>query len=168
VTDADRDRLARVGLGQMSEPGDVHVARLVGDLGASAALEAVVGGDAKLWSLDRLADRLARLDPVQALDRAERAGARFVVPGDLGWPTQLWDLTGAADTGGAPTVPPLGLWVRGVGLPVDRGSVGLRSALVRSAAVVGSRAASAYGTRVASELAAGLADRGWAVVSGGA
>ena len=34
--------------------------------------------------------------------------------------------------------------------------------------VVGSRAATAYGTHVAAELGAGLADAGWAVVSGGA
>jgi DNA processing protein len=40
--------------------------------------------------------------------------------------------------------------------------------VLRSAAVVGSRAASAYGVRVAVELAAGLADRGWSTVSGAA
>jgi DNA processing protein len=38
----------------------------------------------------------------------------------------------------------------------------------RSVAIVGSRASTAYGEHVAGELAAGLGERGWAVVSGGA
>ena len=54
--------------------------------------------------------------------------------------------------------PPYCLWVRGGGL--DR--------LGRSVAIVGSRAATAYGERVAEELGAGLAERGFTVVSGAA
>ena len=38
----------------------------------------------------------------------------------------------------------------------------------RSVSVVGSRAATGYGSHVAGEIAADLAERGWAVVSGGA
>jgi DNA processing protein len=49
-----------------------------------------------------------------------------------------------------------------------RGQADLRYACLRSVSVVGSRAASAYGTHVATELAAGIAERGWNAVSGGA
>ena len=52
------------------------------------------------------------------------------------------------------------LWVRG-----DRP---LADAFARSVAVVGARAATSYGNHVATELAYGLANRGWTVVSGGA
>ena len=55
---------------------------------------------------------------------------------------------------------PLALWVRG--------EVPLADTLERSVAVVGARAATAYGGHVASELGYGLAGRGWTVVSGGA
>src|SRR5690606_18911286 len=58
------------------------------------------------------------------------------------------------------TYPPLCLWLRG---PWP-----LAEALDRSIAVVGARAATGYGEHVAAELAYGVADRGWTVVSGGA
>ena len=55
---------------------------------------------------------------------------------------------------------PYALWLRG--------SADLRFSCVRSVAIVGSRAATAYGSYVAAEFAASVAARGWAVVSGGA
>ena len=57
-------------------------------------------------------------------------------------------------------MPPIALWVRGT---ADLGAVA-----ARSVSVIGSRAATPYGTFVAGELGHGLADRGWTVVSGGA
>lgn len=78
------------------------------------------------------------------------ADARFVIPGDLEWPQQLNDLQ----------APPIGLYVRG--------EADLRMLALSSIAIVGSRAASAYGVRVASDLAADLAERGWSIVSGAA
>lgn len=76
--------------------------------------------------------------------------ARFVIPGDSEWPTQLNDLA----------TPPLGLYVRG--------DADLRMLALSSVAIVGSRAASPYGLRVASDLAADLCDRGWSIISGAA
>jgi DNA processing protein len=102
-------------------------------------------------ALARWAPRLADLDPGRVLDRADRLDARVVVPGDAEWPTGLDDLGGSA---------PLCLWVRG---PVD-----LAAAVRRSVALVGARAATAYGEHVAADLAAGLAEAGCTVVSGGA
>ena len=99
-------------------------------------------------------------DPADLLDAATAAGVRLVVPGDLEWPSQLEQLDLPAGGGQRASCPPLGLWVHG--------AADLRRTVLRSAAVVGSRAATAYGTRVAGELAGGLADRDWAVVSGAA
>ena len=76
---------------------------------------------------------------------------RFVCPGDAEWPGQLDDLGDAR---------PLGLWVRG--------RPSLRMWALRSVAVVGARACTEYGAHMAATLAAGLAERGWVVVSGGA
>ena len=56
--------------------------------------------------------------------------------------------------------PPLALWVTG--------PARLDEVADRAAAIVGTRAATAYGEHVAAELAAGLAERDVAVVSGGA
>ena len=81
----------------------------------------------------------------------ERAGIRLLCPGDPGWPGQL-DVLGDAR--------PYALWVRG--------AADLRFACLRSVSVVGTRAATPYGEHVAATLAAGLAERGWTVVSGGA
>jgi DNA processing protein len=52
------------------------------------------------------------------------------------------------------------LWVRG--------SADLRFTCLRSVSVVGARAATGYGRHVATEMAAALAERGYAVISGGA
>ncbi|MFD7975919.1 DNA-processing protein DprA [Streptomyces sp. NPDC059071] len=89
--------------------------------------------------------------PERDLDHATRLGARFLIPGDTEWPTQLDDL---GDTR------PIGLWVRG---PAD-----LRTWALRSVAVVGARACTPYGAHTAATLAVGLAERGWVVVSGAA
>jgi DNA processing protein len=80
-----------------------------------------------------------------------RAGIRLTFPGDPEWPGQLDDLGDAR---------PYALWLRG--------TADLRFSCLRSVAIVGSRAATAYGCYVASEFAASMAARGWAVISGGA
>ena len=72
-------------------------------------------------------------------------------PGDPEWPGQLADLGDDQ---------PYALWLRG--------SADLRFSCLRSVAIVGARAATAYGSYVAAEFAASVAARGWAVVSGGA
>ncbi len=104
------------------------------------------------------ADRMAALrtrarqaDPAHDLTTAASIGARFVIPGDAEWPSQLDDLAAAR---------PLGLWVRG--------APNLRHWALRSVAVVGARNCTPYGAHTATNLAAGLAERGWVVVSGAA
>ncbi len=96
--------------------------------------------------------------PVRDLERAQRLGIRFVVPGDDEWPTQVDQLL-AAETLHERGGPPLGLWVRGP-MRLDE--------LQPSVAVVGSRSATSYGTTVAGEIAAVVARAGYPVVSGAA
>ena len=54
---------------------------------------------------------------------------------------------------------PYAVWARGSDL---------RSCCAQAVSVVGSRAATAYGTHIATEIAADLAERGWAIISGAA
>jgi DNA processing protein len=96
----------------------------------------------------RYRPRVAHLDPERDLLGVERVGGRVVLPSDDEWPATL-DLLRA---------PPPCLWVRG--------PARLDEVLPRSAAVVGARAATAYGEHVATELSCGLVERGFAVVSG--
>jgi DNA processing protein len=144
------ERAARAALTRLAEPGDAWLGRAVAGLGAAEVLDRVrtprAGED------ERLSHYRVRLPAVAAdLDLATRAGARVVVPGDGEWPGALDDLGERA---------PIALWVAGDGHLAD--------AARRSVSVVGARACTAYGEHVAGELAAGLGDRGWTVVSGGA
>ncbi len=152
------ERLARAGLSRLTEPGDVRVARAVGQAGATTLLAELLAAQGR-DSLDLdVGARLGRFDPERELADAARQGIRFVVPGDDEWPTRLDDLAHAStvqDMGG----PPLGLWVRG---PLRLDTV------ADSVAVVGSRSATTYGEGVARELGAGLARAGMTVVSGAA
>jgi DNA processing protein len=169
----DEERFARAVLGRLAEPGRLDLWLLVHEVGAVEALQRIRAGAVASRLLDVLAPRLAAVDAAgetaRALDRCARLGGRLVVPGDAEWPEQaLHGLVLLAarrvrdpDTRqDADVAPPLALWVRG-GRQLDQ-------ALARSVAVVGARAATGYGAHVAAELGYGLADRGWAVVSGGA
>jgi DNA processing protein len=146
----------------IAEGGDRVAGALVGALGPVEALRLVLadgdGRDASGVGAKEWADAQARWRPrfvQEEIDRpfdvARRNGVGLVVPGEPWWPAQLDDL-------GAHT--PLCLWVRG-----DRAVLRL---LDPSVALVGARAATGYGEHVAREVAAELAGRGIAVVSGAA
>jgi DNA processing protein len=153
------ERLARVALNALAEPGDPRFARLVAELGPEK-LYAHLRADVDLDGLrSQTAARLAGLDPALLLEQAERLGVRFVVPGDEEWPAPLDDLARIDPLNGM-VGPPLGLWVRG--------PVGIADAVRDSVAVVGSRSATTYGTQVAADLAAHLAAGSTAIVSGAA
>lgn len=145
---ARSERYARAAWSRLAEPADPVAARLVAQLGAVDALDAVVTGGPAV--LDRFQPRLRRLDLERDLELAEKVGARVVCPGDEDWPAGLDDLA----------APPLCLWVRG--------SLALSEICRRSVSVVGARAATAYGESTAAEIAAGVAERGFTVVSGAA
>jgi DNA processing protein len=166
---SDADRTARVALTWLAEPGNRAVWSLVQEHGAPATLDRLVRGDVQDAALHAsVLARAADFDPCRmaeaTLERARRLGARIVVPADDEWPARVDTLaTLELDAPGRINVdvrPPLCLWVRG-GWPVGE-------TLDRSVAVVGARAATSYGTHVTTELAFGLAENGWTVVSGGA
>ncbi len=91
----------------------------------------------------------------------ERLGGRLVTAADAEWPLLAFTAFAGVDTKERPAAhPPLALWVTG--------PARLDEVAERAAAIVGTRAATAYGEHVAAELAAGLAERDVAVVSGGA
>jgi DNA processing protein len=154
------DRLARVTLSKTIEPGDLRVTGLVSDLGAGKVLDYLeaAGEVENHWGFP-LGQELGRVDPERVLEQAADQGIRFIVPGDSEWPTQLGALrnTGALhDRGGEP----VGLWIRGAH------AYDLRPPAGWAVAVVGSRAATSYGTEQAAELSRGLAAMGHTVVSG--
>ncbi|WP_194949051.1 DNA-processing protein DprA [Actinomyces trachealis] len=135
----------------------------------------------------RWAPRLHGLEPERDLEVLEHLGGSLVLPGDAWWPQGLDELE----------APPVCLWVRGdPALLVSQAQAGqetdapnvqelsslpgelahrFREQLVsagpgcgHAVALVGARAATSYGERVAMELGAGLAAHGCVVVSGGA
>jgi DNA processing protein len=161
--------LATALLGFAAEPGDGVLGRLIGALGAVAAADLLlddidapglverVAESAEPFDEREAASGLERWRPrldhslfVRSLGQAARVGARLLVPGDRLWPAGVDELGRHA---------PVTLWVRG-----------RPEALVESPsiALVGARAATAYGEHVALESSAGLVDRGFTVVSGGA
>ncbi|MFF5085440.1 DNA-processing protein DprA [Actinoplanes sp. NPDC000266] len=164
------DRVARAALSFLAEPGDQALWEMVQAGGAEQALQRLLHDDIADPALRRSVNAAltAGGDPRPhaevTLGLAERGGARLVVPADQEWPERIGDLARlASDLPGRRDrhlMPPLGLWVRG--------DWPLGEVLRRSVAVVGARAATPYGVHVASQMAAGLAGRGWTVVTGGA
>jgi DNA processing protein len=165
MTATTGDRQARVALSFLADPGDLALGALLRSLSPAEVLAAVSGGprDREVLAaghpmvpslrraVKRWAARLVLLPSPELLAAWRAAGMRALCPGDTEWPTQLDELGDAR---------PLLLWVRG--------SANLRYACLQSVSVVGARAATGYGSHVATEMAAALAERDWAVVSGGA
>lgn len=152
------ERLARVVLSRVGEPGDPRLCRLSAELGGERLLHELLHDAGDPVTRGDLGERLAGVDPHRELEQAARLGVRFVIPGDDEWPRQLDDLAGGRplhDRGGTP----VGLWVRGP-MRLDRLGDGV--------AVVGSRSATTYGDAVAVDLAAAVARTGRPVVSGAA
>ena len=174
--DVDREAqeqiFARASWTGIAEPGDRMAGVLLAALGAPEALRLVLAEPTPQLLLDRLreagADTVTQEEATHALERwaprvaspaaavlalrqAARVDARLLVPGDELWPTGLDDLEQHA---------PPALWVRGTDAAL--------AALSRSIALVGARAATGYGEHVTMEAAAGLVDRGYAIVSGAA
>ncbi|MCF6744956.1 DNA-protecting protein DprA [Blastococcus sp. KM273128] len=164
-------RRARAWLSRAVEPGTVDLWRFVADVGPVEAVRRLRAGSAPPGIRSLVGARAEGDATLADLRRAERCGARLLVPEDDEWPAyRLHALTVAVaeepvhrrdqtDRTRA-LVPPLALWVRG--------AARLDELAERSVAVVGARASSAYGEHVAGELGHQLGERGWTVVSGGA
>ena len=155
--DATDPRLASAAWSRIAEPPDAAAGALVDSLGAVEALgwltsvaagRVSAGGPERERAVAGWAPRLENLDIRRELDTLHRLGGHLILPGDPGWPVSLDDLG---------VKRPFALWVRGGAV------IG-----TRAVAVVGARAATTYGQTVAAEIAAGLAEAGATVVSGGA
>ncbi|MBM6404746.1 DNA-protecting protein DprA [Phycicoccus sp. CSK15P-2] len=144
----DDDRWARAALSFLVEPRNGVIRDLLAEHGGAGALAAL--RERRAGSAAELYVRLPRLDLDGLVADVARIGAQVLVPGDDRWPPGLDRLKH----------PPYCLFVGG--------EADLASLTARSVSVVGSRAATAYGRRVAAELGEELGERGWTVVSGAA
>ncbi len=161
----DGDRLARIALSRVVEPGSRAVARALTRMSATEVWEDLRRGvaleDLGQQALEGITGRALGYDPQRDLERVQALGGRVVVPGDEEWPDGCdWPIDAMAASDVREMAPPWALYVRGPHL--------LGQTVSRSVAIVGARAATAYGNHVAGELAFALAEAGVAVVSGGA
>ncbi|EFG73920.1 DNA protecting protein DprA, partial [Mycobacterium parascrofulaceum ATCC BAA-614] len=146
-------------LSRVAEPPCAELAILVRRVGPVEAAERVRHGLVD-DDLARLTEARRGIDCAAAdLELLARRGGRLVTPDDDEWPLLAFAAFANASVkarAGAPMV----LWAQG--------PARLDEVAQRAAAVVGTRAATSYGEQVAEDLAAGLAQREVAVVSGGA
>ena len=174
MTVPDDVLVARAYLARVAEAGSMVMAAFVEEHGPVESARLVRAADVPPAIAAATEARRSSADGESDLAAADRHRIRFVVPESLEWPhfafaplyvaqARRWQayLGGAraARYGGEPTVP-LGLWVDGA-LPVAELGV-------RSVALVGARAATAYGEQCAADFAYGLARSEVTVVSGGA
>jgi DNA processing protein len=139
MSTADDDaRAATAALSIAGEPDDPAFRAAYDAVGALDLLESLRVGTPP-ERLRVFARRARDVDGDRVLADAARRGVRLVLPGDDEWPTRLADL----DT--HRMAAPRWLWARG---PAH-----LARTTQRSVAIVGSRAATAYGEHVATDLA---------------
>jgi DNA processing protein len=148
-------------LSRVAEAPCAELAEFVGRVGPVEAAQRVRAG-AVDSEVARRTEARRDIDCATAdLEMLRMRGGRLVTPDDDEWPTLAF-----AAFGGAPVRDkqqgraPLALWVVG--------SPRLDEFTERAAAIVGTRACTAYGEHVAGDLSAGLAESGVTVVSGGA
>lgn len=148
-------------LARVAEPPCPPLADLVRRVGPVDAAELIRRG--------RVDDALAQhTDARRGIDRADadlellaRRGGRLITAADDEWPLLAFaGFNGVAARTKPQCRPPLVLWALG---PQH-----LDETAHRAVAVVGTRAPTAYGEQVSADLAAGLTERGVAVVSGAA
>ncbi|WP_040510587.1 DNA-processing protein DprA [Gordonia soli] len=162
MTSSTEEQRAWAYLSGVAEPPSAAVRALIAAIGVIEAAQAIgrrrvpAGHES---ALDASSGRWEVVSGAADLDAAARVGARLITPDDPEWPA--WSLlaleqSDTAVRGGEP----LALWARG--------PARLDDVCAASTALVGSRAASAYGEHVTSRLAAGLVLDGWTVISGGA
>jgi DNA processing protein len=158
---ADDTARAWAYLSRVAEPPCAELAALVARVGAVEAADRIrrgaVGGD-----LARLTEARREIDcAAEDLDILARLGGRLMVADDAEWPMTSFRSFRGVDVRARPQGhSPLALWTVG--------PLALTDVEERGCSIVGTRAATPYGEHVAADLAAGLAERDVAVVSGGA
>ncbi|MBP1820601.1 DNA-processing protein DprA [Mycobacterium sp. OAE908] len=153
--------LAMAYLSRVAEPPCPQLAALVASVGPVDAAGKVKRREVQ-GPLLRLTEARYQIDcAADDLEVMARLGGRLVTAEDDEWPLLAFASFHGIDSRQRQEAhPPLALWVTGP----ER----LDEIAERAAAIVGTRASTTYGEHVAGELAAGLAERDVAVVSGGA
>jgi DNA processing protein len=148
-------------LSRVVEPPCAELAELVQQVGPVDAAELVRRGRVD-ETLARHTGARREIDcAAQDLDLLARRGGRLITPDDDEWPMlALTGFSSVAAAGKQQGRPPMVLWALG--------PARLDETAQRAAAIVGTRAATSYGEQVTGDLAAGLAERDVAVISGGA
>ena len=156
-----KDLRAWAYLARVAEAPCADLAALVGAVGPQEAAERVRRGEVDAGLAAHTESRRDMDCATEDLEALHRRGGRLVTPDDDEWPTLEF-----AAFGGFPLRDkaqgrsPLALWAVG--------PLRLDEICARAAAIVGTRACTAYGEHVAADLSAGLVERDVAVVSGGA
>lgn len=149
---------ARAYLSRVAEAPAPALARFVAATGPVEAARRVLNGQVSEQVAAETGARRAVDRAGADIDAALAAGAALLTPEHPDWPA--WPFTAFATAAAAHLAEPVALWVRGPGRLADL--------CEQAVAVVGSRAATGYGAHVSGELAAGLGERGYTVVSGAA
>lgn len=148
-------------LSRVAEAPSAGLADLVRHVGAVEAAERVRRGEVDSVVAQRTEARRENDCAAEDLDLLHKRGGRLITPQDEEWPGLAF-----ASFAGSPVRDkpegraPMALWVIG--------PLRLDEVAERAAAIVGTRAATAYGQHVAADLSAGLAEHEVSVVSGGA
>ncbi|AEV76247.1 DNA protecting protein DprA [Mycolicibacterium rhodesiae NBB3] len=146
-------------LSRVAEPPCPELRALTRRVGPVEAAERVRTGDVDDVIARRTEARRQIDCAANDLETLDRMGGRLINADDAEWP--LLAFNSFCGVSGRPQAhEPMVLWVVGPAY--------LAGIAERAAAIVGTRAATAYGEFVAADLAAGLAARDAAVVSGGA
>ncbi len=157
----ENEMMAWAYLSRVAEAPCADMVRLVEGVGPVEAAERIRRADVDQTLVNSTAARRDIDCAAEDLELLERRGGRLITPGDDEWPGLAF-----ASFRGAPVRDrpqgraPLVLWAIG--------PLRLDDVAERAAAIVGTRACTAYGEHVAAELSAGLADHDVAIVSGGA
>lgn len=148
-------------LSRVAEPPCVELARWVAKTGPEEAAAAIRRDAEPPEVTPHVQARRGEDWAARDVDLLAARGGRLVTPGDDEWPLLAFTCFGSQTVRQRPRgASPLVLWAVG--------PARLAEVTERSAALVGTRAATAYGEHVASDFAAGLVEREVAVVSGGA
>jgi DNA processing protein len=159
---SDATRLALAYLSRVAEPPCPELAALVKRFGPVEAADRIKSSDVDDVELARRTEARRGIDcAARDLELLARRGGRLLSADDDEWPFLSFTAFASVNTKDRPQAhPPLALWVVG--------SARLAHMAERAAAIVGTRACTAYGEHVAADLAAGLVERDVTVVSGGA
>jgi DNA processing protein len=170
VTTTEANRIAWAYLSRVAEPPCAPLLALIDAVGAEAAAELVRRKEFPSGFEDVAEATAARADRDRAesdLAHLASLGGRLVTPDDEEWPE--YRIGRLRERVRVPAMDhedqwrelrPIALWVLGAGR--------LDEELDRAVAMVGTRAPSGYGERVAEQFAGDLAAEGFTIVSGGA